>query len=161
MPDCAVFEGTDFDPARGPGKAAGADRAPTSTADMQTHVDRLTENWKSGTKAKVVASEDQLPADVAAQLKRDNMSGKAGALVGPDGTVYVIADQIESPAHATSALYHETLGHLGLNAKYGEKLDEALGRIHQSSPTVQREACLLYTSPSPRDGLLSRMPSSA
>ena len=25
----------------------------------------------------------------------------------------------------------------------------------------QKEACLLYTSPSPRDGLLSRMPSSA
>ena len=25
----------------------------------------------------------------------------------------------------------------------------------------QRESCLLYTSPSPRDGLLSRMPSSA
>ena len=27
--------------------------------------------------------------------------------------------------------------------------------------TVHREGCLLYTSPSPRDGLLSRMPSSA
>ena len=27
--------------------------------------------------------------------------------------------------------------------------------------TVQVEGCLLYTSPSPRDGLLSRMPSSA
>ena len=26
---------------------------------------------------------------------------------------------------------------------------------------VQRRTCLLYTSPSPRDGLLSRMPSSA
>ena len=26
---------------------------------------------------------------------------------------------------------------------------------------LQHEACLLYTSPSPRDGLLSRMPSSA
>ena len=26
---------------------------------------------------------------------------------------------------------------------------------------AKREACLLYTSPSPRDGLLSRMPSSA
>ena len=25
----------------------------------------------------------------------------------------------------------------------------------------QKESCLLYTSPSPRDGLLSRMPSSA
>ena len=30
-----------------------------------------------------------------------------------------------------------------------------------SSVEVDREACLLYTSPSPRDGLLSRMPSSA
>ena len=27
--------------------------------------------------------------------------------------------------------------------------------------TVEVDACLLYTSPSPRDGLLSRMPSSA
>ena len=27
--------------------------------------------------------------------------------------------------------------------------------------TLMRDACLLYTSPSPRDGLLSRMPSSA
>ena len=26
---------------------------------------------------------------------------------------------------------------------------------------ARKEACLLYTSPSPRDGLLSRMPSSA
>ena len=29
------------------------------------------------------------------------------------------------------------------------------------SETTQAKACLLYTSPSPRDGLLSRMPSSA
>ena len=28
-------------------------------------------------------------------------------------------------------------------------------------PAAQRWLCLLYTSPSPRDGLLSRMPSSA
>ena len=28
-------------------------------------------------------------------------------------------------------------------------------------PEQLREVCLLYTSPSPRDGLLSRMPSSA
>ena len=31
----------------------------------------------------------------------------------------------------------------------------------QSSGTADFYACLLYTSPSPRDGLLSRMPSSA
>ena len=31
----------------------------------------------------------------------------------------------------------------------------------QSSNVFDEEVCLLYTSPSPRDGLLSRMPSSA
>ena len=32
---------------------------------------------------------------------------------------------------------------------------------HQPLRVAQAKACLLYTSPSPRDGLLSRMPSSA
>ena len=31
----------------------------------------------------------------------------------------------------------------------------------QDAITMMRPYCLLYTSPSPRDGLLSRMPSSA
>ena len=40
----------------------------------------------------------------------------------------------------------------------------APGRAGRSSPiatAMRSSACLLYTSPSPRDGLLSRMPSSA
>ena len=36
-------------------------------------------------------------------------------------------------------------------------VETAWQQIH----TVQCQSCLLYTSPSPRDGLLSRMPSSA
>ena len=31
----------------------------------------------------------------------------------------------------------------------------------EAAKKAEEEACLLYTSPSPRDGLLSRMPSSA
>ena len=44
-----------------------------------------------------------------------------------------------------------------VRGKYVDELDdfEELGGIAQSLD------CLLYTSPSPRDGLLSRMPSSA
>ena len=34
-------------------------------------------------------------------------------------------------------------------------------RIFPDVPVSSKPACLLYTSPSPRDGLLSRMPSSA
>ena len=33
--------------------------------------------------------------------------------------------------------------------------------VEQHVPEDQEWVCLLYTSPSPRDGLLSRMPSSA
>ena len=33
--------------------------------------------------------------------------------------------------------------------------------LNQGFQQAQQAACLLYTSPSPRDGLLSRMPSSA
>ena len=43
----------------------------------------------------------------------------------------------------------------GLNT--GMICKSLLGKAH----TVMAEGCLLYTSPSPRDGLLSRMPSSA
>ena len=36
-----------------------------------------------------------------------------------------------------------------------------LWKVITRRETLPHEACLLYTSPSPRDGLLSRMPSSA
>ena len=41
------------------------------------------------------------------------------------------------------------------------KTIESAGEIGGYNKPILLEACLLYTSPSPRDGLLSRMPSSA
>ena len=46
-------------------------------------------------------------------------------------------------------------GHAGSEAAY------AVARAGGSVALVTKKSCLLYTSPSPRDGLLSRMPSSA
>ena len=43
-----------------------------------------------------------------------------------------------------------------------KKNDEEIQKVtSQEKTTSQLLSCLLYTSPSPRDGLLSRMPSSA
>ena len=44
-------------------------------------------------------------------------------------------------------------------AGFGTKSPEQLSKEYTSK--AQAYDCLLYTSPSPRDGLLSRMPSSA
>ena len=48
---------------------------------------------------------------------------------------------------------------LFVHARYGAMKVLCTGTTNQSAQ--QRVLCLLYTSPSPRDGLLSRMPSSA
>ena len=56
---------------------------------------------------------------------------------------------------------------LTLNALLIERnVTRAAARLHLSQPSVSVQlgklrACLLYTSPSPRDATLSRMPSSA
>ena len=42
-----------------------------------------------------------------------------------------------------------------------EALDVPVSFFFEGLEETQKEGCLLYTSPSPRDGLLSRMPSSA
>ena len=43
----------------------------------------------------------------------------------------------------------------------GQSITSSLGSPTVVDMTVGLSGCLLYTSPSPRDGLLSRMPSSA
>ena len=60
---------------------------------------------------------------------------------------------------------------LTLDSDVIEMLDELAGserkrglwlsNMIRTTYAAQRSNCLLYTSPSPRDGLLSRMPSSA
>ena len=44
---------------------------------------------------------------------------------------------------------------------YGYQIDLSTSFTGEDALSVSLDACLLYTSPSPRDGLLSRMPSSA
>ena len=43
----------------------------------------------------------------------------------------------------------------------GRKVSVSQENINKFADQLRRKGCLLYTSPSPRDGLLSRMPSSA
>ena len=77
---------------------------------------------------------------------------------------------VEAPDHADLVI----LNTCHIREKAAEKVYSELGRIRQHKErnkpemkvavagcVAQAEGCLLYTSPSPRDATLSRMPSSA
>ena len=65
---------------------------------------------------------------------------------------------IEIPAER---LPSETLSAVIEEYVLREGTDYGVQEISLQSKIKQVQGCLLYTSPSPRDGLLSRMPSSA
>ena len=66
-----------------------------------------------------------------------------------------LGDRVRDIKELREELQHE----LQLNQEETEHLVEA--KRHLDYAHSQTKSCLLYTSPSPRDGLLSRMPSSA
>ena len=59
--------------------------------------------------------------------------------------------------------YNKTIFRVGTLNKEGCRTWEQGGKKYMCfwDVVIERYTCLLYTSPSPRDGLLSRMPSSA
>ena len=95
---------------------------------------------------------------------------KPSELPGIDDAVDVIFESIEAKERiwvygdydadgmTSTAILYRCLKKLGADVGYfvPNRLDDGYGVSNESLKN-----CLLYTSPSPRDGLLSRMPSSA
>ena len=77
----------------------------------------------------------------------------AAALAGP----YV---NVEANSGWTGSDYNSTTTDLHVGYE-GEQGENASYYVQGGASVVSPDGCLLYTSPSPRDGLLSRMPSSA
>ena len=57
--------------------------------------------------------------------------------------------------------YDEDFEHLETAIRHKQKSRNRLKNNNRDPNRRKGKGCLLYTSPSPRDGLLSRMPSSA
>ena len=85
--------------------------------------------------------------------------GQAGKLLIEDQKVTGVETQfgvqyLGKTVIITTGTFLRGLMHIGKSQSSG-------GRAGESAAMGLSESCLLYTSPSPRDGLLSRMPSSA
>ena len=68
------------------------------------------------------------------------------------------AKKSPAPPFTTSTHQQEASRKLGFNVS---RTMSAAQKLYESGNITYMRTCLLYTSPSPRDGLLSRMPSSA
>ena len=104
--------------------------------------------------------------DAAAHLRPDGSS----SAMGPDPTLFgALGSVADDDAELMRMMHNRAVGQavqeLGLSQEAAAQLMPMMPALQQDSSAAFAMAglqgCLLYTSPSPRDGLLSRMPSSA
>ena len=71
----------------------------------------------------------------------------------------------EVPTGASALILYAQVANVGINTypktTFIQRRESRSTRLTRDIRVIKDVDCLLYTSPSPRDGLLSRMPSSA
>ena len=118
----------------------------------------VTESTKNGN---VIARVRATDADAGANaVLTYSLEGDSHQMfsIGPETGEIRLEKNRVGPDSSSYELGRETVYHLVVVATDGGVFTF---RITTTTTTTTTTTCLLYTSPSPRDGLLSRMPSSA
>ena len=110
-------------------------------------------------------------SDADAQALHVRMADEAVHIgPAPANQSYIVIEKVMQAIRETGAeAVHPGYGFLSENKLFAEALAKEgvafigppAGAIEAMGDKITSKNCLLYTSPSPRDGLLSRMPSSA
>jgi hypothetical protein len=108
-------------------------------ADLQKMVSAITAQWKSPNPVKVVGSILEIKDRKLRNAIMNDDALDAKGLVAPDGTIYLVADNLLSLEDAKAVLFHEALGHVGLEKLFRENLDSALIAMYKSNPKVRAE----------------------
>ena len=127
----------------------------TDVAKVRAAVDAIVSVWKDPPVVEVVQSvNDIADAKIRRAVMQDNATGAEG-FVAPDGTVYLITDNLESVERAKAVLFHEALGHVGLERLFRDELDGVLGALYKSNGNVRAKTdAWLAANPEayPKDG---------
>ena len=132
------------------------------TPERRAIVDRMAQIAPAFAKRSIDYDRDaSFPWDNWADLKEAGLLGiciptEAGGL-GGDFVAYALASEELGRHCATTGLTFNM--HVATSLLVGQIADDM--DLPEHERVEQHARCLLYTSPSPRDGLLSRMPSSA
>ena len=101
---------------------------------VQRIVDRMSSKWANGPTIKVIATMDQAPARVRDYEALKRSQGAKGVIRGfvERGSVYVVAGNNGSVKETIETIFHESVGHWGLNGKFGARLDSILDEVAKS-----------------------------
>jgi hypothetical protein len=106
---------------------------------VRAAVDAIVSVWKGPPIVTVVQSvNDIADAKVRRAVMQDNATYAEGFVV-PDGTVYLIADNLESVERAKAVLFHEALGHIGLERLFRGELDSVLAALYKSNGNIRNK----------------------
>ena len=114
-------------------------QAKTDVSKVRAAVDAIVSVWKGPPVVEVVQSvSDIADAKIRRAVMQDNATNAEG-FVAPDGTVYLIADNLESVERAKAVLFHEALGHVGLEKLFRGELDSALTALYKSNGNIRTQ----------------------
>ena len=104
---------------------------------VRAAVDAIVSVWKGPPVVEVVQSvSDIADAKIRRAIMQDNAANAEG-FVAPNGTVYLIADNLESVERAKAVLFHEALGHVGLERLFRGELDSVLAALYKSNGGIR------------------------
>jgi hypothetical protein len=91
----------------------------------------------TGLQVETVANEAGLPSAVQAQIKRDGVIGRVAG-VYHNGTSYLIASNLRDTKHAISTVLHEAVGHGGVKAVLGNRINPVMRGIYRDMPAAMK-----------------------
>ena len=100
--------------------------------ELQPIIDEISSTWKNAPKINVVQTVDDLPFDTPNDVR--------GAYYKKQ--VYLVAANLRNRAEAEAVLFHETLGHAGLNGLFGNDLAPALRSIAMKNRKIAEAAAV-------------------
>ena len=110
------------------GEENRAGETPMTREVLEKHARKLMGDSKNQPELVVVEKASDLPFEALEDAK--------GVLF--DGKMYLVAEQIALPEDADETIFHEFIGHFGLNGFFGEKIRPALDSIHVHNPLVRQ-----------------------
>jgi len=106
---------------------------------VQAMVDEIVAQWKSPNPVIVVESIMEIKDGKLREAIIKDGALDAKGLIAPDGTIYIVADNLLSLEDAKAVLFHESLGHLGLEKLFRNNLDNALVTMYRGNAKLKAD----------------------